>query len=324
LEQAVGIDIEMIGAYAEYFAQRNPWVQQEESFRLPGAVWTDAQLVAAEDVVGGEYQQGWLAPQDFGRQLFGVLERHGSRVVFLYALRPAAAAAFAEAEVTLLKRLLPYLQRSLRAGQLLRRTQSVRQAALDALDAMPMGVLLLSTGGAVLGANRAAREVMAARDVLTVGRGGLELVEEGRRRRFRDVVAAAPGRAGGNRPSGPIALSLPRPAELRPLSLLIWPVPEASRGGPEEPAAVVFIGDPDRAAEIDEERLRQIYGLTAAEARVAALLAQGHRLEEIADLLGVAYETTRKHLKKVLAKMRTDRQAEVVRVVMTGPGGLAR
>jgi DNA-binding CsgD family transcriptional regulator len=285
-------------------------------------VWTDDQLVVDEDGAAGEYRQGWLAPQDLGHQLFGVLERHGSRVVFLYALRAARAPAFADAEVTLLKRLLPYLQRSLRAGQLLRRTQSVRQAALDALDAMPMGVLLMSTGGAVLGANRAARDTMAARDVLSVGRAGLEFVAEGRRRRFRDVFAELANRAGTNRPGGPIALTLPRPSELRPLSLLIWPVPEASRGGPEDPAAVVFIGDPDRAADIDEDRLRHIYGLTAAEARVAALLAQGHRLEEIAELLGVAYETTRKHLKQIFIKTSTARQAELVRTLVVGPAGV--
>jgi DNA-binding CsgD family transcriptional regulator len=85
---------------------------------------------------------------------------------------------------------------------------------------------------------------------------------------------------------------------------------------------VIFVGDPDRKSEIDESRLRQLYGLTNAEARVAALLACGHRLDEIAEMLNVAYETTRKHLKKVLAKAETDRQAELVRMIVTGPGGL--
>ena len=78
-----------------------------------------------------------------------------------------------------------------------------------------------------------------------------------------------------------------------------------------------------QAVDISEERLRALYGLTGAEARVASLLARGYRLDEIAEMLGVAYETTRKHLKQIFGKTSTARQADLVRVVMTGPGGLS-
>jgi DNA-binding CsgD family transcriptional regulator/PAS domain-containing protein len=321
LEQVVGLDAERVGAYAEYWGRHNPCLQGEEEFRLAGAVWTEADL-AADEAAAGEFAQHWLMPQDLRHQMFGVLERTGNRVVFLYVLRPAAAGPFAEAEMALLRRLLPYLQRGLRAGQLLRRTQGVRQVALDALDAMPIGVLLVSGGGTVLAANRAARETMAARDVLLVGRHGLELSPNGRRLRFRDMLAEMPARGGGNRPGGPLALTLPRQGGLRPLTLLVWSVPTTAGAGLDEPAAMVFVGDPDRSADIDEERLRRLYGLTAAEARVAALLARGHRLEEIATQLGVAYETTRKHLKQIFTKTSTARQAALVRTLVAGPGGV--
>jgi DNA-binding CsgD family transcriptional regulator len=84
----------------------------------------------------------------------------------------------------------------------------------------------------------------------------------------------------------------------------------------------VFIGDPDRPVEIDPAHLCQIYGLSRAEARVVALLARGYRLDQVADALGVAYETVRKHLKQVFGKTGTARQAELVRLLVTGPAGL--
>ncbi|MGZ8409024.1 MAG: helix-turn-helix transcriptional regulator [Hyphomicrobium sp.] len=319
---AFGIDVEFILSYGEVFARSNPWLQREESFRTSGVVWAGPELVENEQATG-EFAEHWLAPQGLKHQLFGVLERQANEVLYVLAARSAAAKPFGSEEGALLRRLLPYLERSLRAGQMLKRSQTVRQVALDALDVMPIGVILVSLGGAVLAANKVARDVMAGRDVLTVGRNGLEVLTEGRKTRFRDMLAQVTKPRERNRPSRPAAFSLVRPSGLRPLSLLISPVrlPAESTAW-DEPAAVLFIGDPEHAGDIDETRLRQIYGLTGAEARIAALLARGYRLDEIAAMLEVAYETTRKHLKQIFGKTGTGRQADLVRMVMLGPGGL--
>lgn len=323
IDHVVGLDADQVASYADVYARSNVWLQREDCFRSPGTVWTGDELVQAEEGRSSDYFQHWLAPKGLGHQLYGVLERETSSVLCLFAARPSTASPFTAEDAALLRRLLPYLERGLRAGQLLRRSQNVRQVALDALDVMPVGVIVLSLGGAVLGANKVARDVMAGRDVLIVGRSGLELVSEGRRQRFRELIAETNKLGDRNRPTRPKAFSATRPAGMRPLSLLIWPVrtPFAAAGW-DEPAAVIFVGDPDRPGEIDESRLRQIYGLTGAEARVAALLARGYRLDEIAELLDVAYETTRKHLKQIFGKTGTGRQADLVRMVMSGPGGL--
>lgn len=323
INQAVGIDLEWIGSYGDVYARSNSWLQREEMFRSPGAVWIGADLVNEGEEQSSEYFQRWLAPQGLEQQVFGLLERHSSTAHYLFAARPATAGPFNADEVALLRRLLPYLQRSLRSGELLRRSQDVRRVATETLEIMPIGVVQISLGGAVLAANRIAREVMAAKDVLTVGRSGLEVERDGRRVRFRDLIADAMKRGHHNQRGLQMAFPVARPHGRRPLSVAILPVRLPSQSASwEEPAAVIFIGDPDRESEIDESRLRKLYGLTNAEARVAALLACGHRLDEIAEMLDVAYETTRKHLKKVLAKAETDRQAELVRMIVTGPGGL--
>ncbi|MBK8908409.1 MAG: helix-turn-helix transcriptional regulator [Rhodospirillales bacterium] len=323
LDQSVGFDVESVRSYADYYGRLNPWLHKEDAFLTPGTVWSGGDLVSEEEAGSSEFVHHWLQPQGLGPQLFGVLERQGSRVLYLVLARPASREAFSGDDVALLQRLLPYLQRGLRAGQLLRRTQHVRQAALDALDVMPIGVILLSGGGMVLAANRVAREVMAARDVLSVGRGGLEVNRDGRQVRFRDIIAETASAAESNRPPDLVAFSVARAASARPLSLMIWPTRERDPDqGLDAPAAVVFLGDPDRSADVDEGRLKQLYGLTTAEARVAALLARGHRLDEIAEMLGVAYETTRKHLKQIFSKTGNTRQANLVREITTGPGGL--
>lgn len=71
---------------------------------------------------------------------------------------------------------------------------------------------------------------------------------------------------------------------------------------------------PSRSVQV--RSLEERYGLTHAEARVAARLGRGLAVKEIAAELHVGVETVRTHLKRVYAKTGTRRQAELVRLVL--------
>jgi DNA-binding CsgD family transcriptional regulator len=58
--------------------------------------------------------------------------------------------------------------------------------------------------------------------------------------------------------------------------------------------------------------LAQTFGLTAAEAKLAAALATGARLEAVAEELGISRHTARSQLKAVFAKTGTHRQSQLV------------
>ena len=89
---------------------------------------------------------------------------------------------------------------------------------------------------------------------------------------------------------------------------------------PAPPAAVVLVTDPDRPLEATGV-LERLYGLTAAEARLACQLATGRKLQA-ADVLGITQNTARWTLKNVFAKTDTTRQAELVRLLLTGPDAM--
>jgi DNA-binding CsgD family transcriptional regulator len=88
------------------------------------------------------------------------------------------------------------------------------------------------------------------------------------------------------------------------------------------PAAVVFVGDPERKVEGVGDVLRRLYGLTGAEAKVATLLLEGRRTEELAERLGITLLTARTHVKRVLSKVDVRSQTELLRVLFGGPAGL--
>jgi DNA-binding CsgD family transcriptional regulator len=82
-----------------------------------------------------------------------------------------------------------------------------------------------------------------------------------------------------------------------------------------EPAAAIFITDPDSQAGTPAERLAALFGLTPAEARLAVSLAAGASLDETANAFGLSKLTLRTQLRILLDKTGTNRQAALVRML---------
>ena len=68
-----------------------------------------------------------------------------------------------------------------------------------------------------------------------------------------------------------------------------------------------------------EDQLRALFGLTRGEAQVALGIAAGKCADEIAQERAVKVGTVRTQLKALRQKTDTDRQAELVRLLLTIP-----
>jgi DNA-binding CsgD family transcriptional regulator len=82
------------------------------------------------------------------------------------------------------------------------------------------------------------------------------------------------------------------------------------------PALCVFISDPEANRLVPAGRLEAAFDLTAAEARLAALLAAGDDLRSAAAKLRITYGTARARLAQIFQKTETRRQAELVRLLL--------
>jgi DNA-binding CsgD family transcriptional regulator len=76
--------------------------------------------------------------------------------------------------------------------------------------------------------------------------------------------------------------------------------------------AILLLTDLTTQPQPDVGLLRIAFGLTAAEARLAATLASGMGLKEAAASRGINRETARSQLKLIFAKTRTRRQTELI------------
>jgi len=123
---------------------------------------------------------------------------------------------------------------------------------------------------------------------------------------LRDAVALA---AGSGRGDAPAALAIDRAGRL-PLTLSLSPLrPRWSRGFDPGPMALVFLRDPELPM-LHLDRLRELFGFTPTEAVIAADLGAGKSPDDIARRQRIGVGTVRWHLKSILAKTGTARQAE--------------
>ena len=82
-------------------------------------------------------------------------------------------------------------------------------------------------------------------------------------------------------------------------------------------AAIVYVVDP----ELDTDQLLvpicKMYQLTPVETKLVCRLVAGNSLAEAAKTMHVKEQTARSCLKQVFAKTETNRQAELVRVMLS-------
>jgi DNA-binding CsgD family transcriptional regulator/PAS domain-containing protein len=244
-----------------------------------------------------------------------------AHIVPLGVNRPKKCGAFARREIDLLRHLIPHFERAVQTYLRLADLQSHRSVHEALWDSLAVGVILLDGEGKVLWENRAATAVLAVSDGLSVRKGRLSAMSSRENARLQCLIraAVASGQGRGVMPGG--ALSVPRASLARPLSLLISPF-RMDRTFVRNPAAVVLFTDPERKLETRPELLQHLYGLTAREAAVAALLLQDIDLREAAQQLRVSVHTARSHLRVIFEKTDTHRQAELVHLLLRGVAGL--
>ena len=164
-------------------------------------------------------------------------------------------------------------------------------------------------------ANGAADGLAAAARGLTLVRGRLGSVVPEQTRRLQALIAAATSPDPAERTGG--AMPLLAPDRLLPLSVMVAPArPDRLALFAGGPCAIVCVTDLEAGVSLSQTRLRELFGLSAAEARVAMALVEGRTPREAAQGLGLSFYTVRSHLVRIFDKTGTSRQAELVRLIM--------
>jgi DNA-binding CsgD family transcriptional regulator len=282
-------------------------------------------LIRDEELAKTEFGADFLEPQGVFHVVAGCIFRERTTSVDIAALRSKGQGAFGAAEEELVRALMPHLQRAVQIHRRLAAAELTSRSLAESMDRLPYGVLLLDERGQVLLANGVARMQLATRDGLVEERGTLEASKRSESSALRRLVADALDVAAGRRLGSSGVLKVSRPSGARPLSLLVAPFKRVAADpfGDHQPAAVVFVSDPDTRMDAPADMLARLHGLSPAEAKVAAEVLEGGSLSDVAERLGISRNTANTHLKRVFEKTGTRRQGDLVRLLALGAATLA-
>lgn len=225
----------------------------------------------------------------------------------------------------LLTELVPHLQRALKIHREFSRLKIQETALQIGLDKMVMGLALFDEQGQVMYTNPMAETILSSHPAIQ--RQGDRIIathpEDGRKLKMlldhaiQDMLSetfqpqAAGLRSGNGRGPLPVLVTSVKPDDK-------MADPEAGRI-----RAAIYFGDPTHSHPILPETLTETYGLTSAEAWVAISIANGLSLEDVAEQSGTSINTARSQLRSIFRKTNTSRQAELVKLLLTGPFSIA-
>jgi DNA-binding CsgD family transcriptional regulator/PAS domain-containing protein len=211
-----------------------------------------------------------------------------------------------------------HLDRAVRIGFQLGTLGTMQRMSYELLDANPAGIFVLDDKGYVLFANRAARALAAADEGIVLNSQGLSLIMGEDDSKLQTLIAQATAHGARDRVASGGAMQALRRSGKRPYSITVSPLSRTSLNVTTmQPSVCVIIADADQGIALPETLLHALYGMTRAEARLAARLASGEDLQAAAASLGISYPTARTQLSAIFRKTDTRRQGELIKVLLS-------
>lgn len=170
------------------------------------------------------------------------------------------------------------------------------------LDEIDLAIGIINADGTLIYGNRKLKLVIEAQNGLSLSRDRLAAPEIQKLLSTEQKSAIQDGRA----------FRIQRPSGAKAYLCFVRPIPVSPR---EAKKYALFISDAEKSKAISPQRIIELFDVTNQEARIASLLAAGVRLDEASAQMGISIGTGRFHLKNLLGKTATSRQAELSQLI---------
>ena len=229
---------------------------------------------------------------------------------------PVTSEGWGAPQIAMVTRLLPEIRQFVRVRQALVRAEAQSTTVTALLDNPRIGVVQLDRRGRIMAVNDRARGILRHADGLSDRDGVLRARTPAGQRQLERLVAAALPTSGAVAVSG--SMLLRRSSVSPPFVLHVKPVPVPQLDyGARHVAALVLIVEPGRHSRVDPDTVASTLGLTRAESQVAAWLAEGKSVRDMAEATGHTEATIYWHLKRIYRKHSISRQVDLARLVLS-------
>ncbi|MBU1424443.1 MAG: alpha/beta hydrolase [Gammaproteobacteria bacterium] len=224
-------------------------------------------------------------------------------------------------EALRLATLLPHLYRALKLKREYNDVNHTRGQAQAIIEQFPLGVLLVNSKGKLISANQHALNTIADSNTMFMENDVLCITTAKQDQLLKSLICKAANSPLEDADEHVSFFKIGEEGMELPVSLLITPdpYPRIHFDRQVENCAAIFIASASVKQRIANSALQTIFGLSPAEARLAALLASGVSLNQAADQSCISKNTAKVQLKSVFSKIGVNRQAELVKLILTSP-----
>jgi DNA-binding CsgD family transcriptional regulator len=301
------------GAGMADFAARNPWFLSSDAY-APGRVMTSDELISAEDLRRTDFYRGFLRPRGLLHRLCGVVAQRSRGAHLLSAYRAEDQRPFGPHDKAELSHLLEHLTLALESQWRWQEADDFARALLTQTDHDANPLMLVTADAEPIYCNPAAQRLLDAGMGLRFDGTRLLAASHADQRALREAILHAAQSEDPAAAPAPAVLTLACRPPVPPLVVIIRTAGQVFRreSGVRRGLAILSVRGGHALHNPETCAFAHQYELTAAQARVSALVFAGQPLAEIARSLNVSENTVRSHLKQIFQKTDTHSQMDLV------------
>ncbi len=217
-------------------------------------------------------------------------------------------------DIDLVSTLSPHIRRAVTIGDLFESERRKGEIFRDIVDQLSHAVLIVSEDMHIVFANLAAEQLLQSKQIVFSLRGNLAFSFQYANNAITHAVTA------GMRNEymlGPVGINVPLSNTSTPSVAHVMPLSkrDPSQRVAQRAAAAIFIASAGQAPLAAMDAIAALFGLTAAEKRVARYVASGKSRQEIADECGVSDGTVKTQLSAIYDKTNTADQRHLALLV---------
>lgn len=299
LDLLVGADPAHTAAYEQEFAADNLWMLRAQGRMVPGGVMDSDTVATRAELKRTRYYNEYLRLGDVEQSAALCAKADAEGVVVATLCRAGSLPPYTERHLSLMRQVAPHWANAYAIQRRLSQLQQRVETLEAAVEVAPLAMTMLDEGMRVTRMNPVAEQLFRQGEVLRLGNGRPEALFDAPllRQVLHEAVVGRPVDGLPLRHAGRVVLK--DATGRNALVASVHPLAAPGRAGAS--AAVLFL-QPLGAGGTLADGLRQLFGLTVAEAALACALHRCGDLGQAAMQCGIATATAQTRIKVVYGK----------------------
>ena len=303
--------------YRAKYANLNPSVVPIALTVKPGEVCSISTVVSYDEFLHSRLYKEWVKPQDYGDVTTVLIEKSAKSFAHLAVAHHGRNSPADESARKRMRVLAPHICRAVAISKIIELNKVEVAMLSGTIDALAAGSLSFTSGRPNLHANASGKAILNEGQLFQEVNGALQASDLRARSK---LVAAIADAAQGDRGLGDRGVAIPLMSRDSGRYMVhILPLTSGARrktGHFHRAVVAMFVHKASQHRPTLIEAVAKQFSLTPSELRVLFAIIEVGGAPQVADVLGLSLDTVKTHLKRVFAKTGTNRQVDLVKLVV--------